>query len=52
VKLLFLDEQISPRLWCGFNDGRIKVFNAVTWTLESEIIVDHKSNVVSFDFYH
>ncbi|XP_060558524.1 DENN domain-containing protein 3-like isoform X2 [Ruditapes philippinarum] len=39
------DEQISPRLWCGFNDGRIKVFNAVTWTLESEIIVDHKSNV-------
>ncbi|XP_053382269.1 DENN domain-containing protein 3-like isoform X2 [Mercenaria mercenaria] len=36
------DEHISPRLWCGLSDGRIKVFNAVTWTLESEIIVELK----------
>ncbi|KAL4218124.1 Rab guanyl-nucleotide exchange factor [Mactra antiquata] len=32
-------EHSSPRLWCGLTDGRIKIFNAISWLTESEILI-------------
>ena len=29
---------VLPRLWCGMGDGKIKVFDATTWNLESQFI--------------
>ena len=40
------EHSISPRLWVGLGDGKIKVYNASQWLLESEF-VQTKQSVVS-----
>lgn len=39
------NESMCPRIWCGLSDGRIKVYNAITMAMESEITVDPKQYV-------
>lgn len=31
-------QHVLPRLWCGMGDGKIKIFDATTWNLESQYI--------------
>ncbi|KAK3087290.1 hypothetical protein FSP39_004285, partial [Pinctada imbricata] len=37
------DQGISPRLWVGLGDGKIKVYNAAQWTLEAEFVQTKQS---------
>ncbi|KAL5010460.1 hypothetical protein ScPMuIL_012765 [Solemya velum] len=32
------DGNILPRLWCGMGDGKVRVFDAREWTLETEFV--------------
>ncbi|XP_071144330.1 DENN domain-containing protein 3-like [Mytilus edulis] len=31
-------QHVLPRLWCGMGDGKIKIFDAMAWNLESHFI--------------
>ncbi|XP_056012541.1 DENN domain-containing protein 3-like isoform X2 [Ostrea edulis] len=37
------EHSISPRLWVGLGDGKIKVYNASHWLLESEFVQTKQS---------
>ncbi|XP_022325231.2 DENN domain-containing protein 3-like isoform X2 [Crassostrea virginica] len=37
------EHSISPRLWVGLGDGKIKVYNASQWLLESEFVQTKQS---------
>ena len=48
IPFIFADshQHVLPRLWCGMGDGKIKIFDAMTWNLESQYI-STKSVVVN-----
>jgi len=48
ISFIFADshQHVLPRLWCGMGDGKIKIFDAMTWNLESQYI-NTKSVVVN-----
>ena len=41
-------EESGPRLWCGMGSGKIKVYDASTWMLQSRY-VQAKDRVVGID---
>ncbi|XP_069130797.1 DENN domain-containing protein 3-like [Argopecten irradians] len=32
------ESHLSPKLWCGLVNGRVRVFDGITWTLEKEFV--------------
>ena len=44
------DTTSSPKLWVALSDGRIKIYNAITWIQEKELDHPNKQSVCNVTF--